>query len=268
MKKLFGLLGALALIFSFVILPAQAKAPALTLPGTASQKAAGVVPLGTAFDDGQLVEGFAIIHHKNGKGKPPWAGGGKNGNGKNKCYAFLAKGARWKVTEPYVLDETNNDGLTTQFVNSVTVASLETWDTEVAFEIFGSEDLTSPVDGADTVAPDNKNEIYFGNIADPGVIAVAIVWGVFGGPPQTRQLVEYDVIFDDTDYTWGDATQSPAVMDYQNIATHELGHGTGMGDLYESACSEETMYGYSTIGETKKRDLHTSDIAGIIELYK
>ncbi len=56
-------------------------------------------------------------------------------------------------------------------------------------------------------------------------------------------------------------------MDLQNIATHELGHGAGLIDLYDAVASEQTMYGYSTKGETKKRDLNTGDIAGIQDLY-
>ena len=56
-------------------------------------------------------------------------------------------------------------------------------------------------------------------------------------------------------------------MDLENIATHELGHGLGLGDLYKDACSDVTMFGYSTEGETKKRTLEPADIAGIQELY-
>jgi len=56
-------------------------------------------------------------------------------------------------------------------------------------------------------------------------------------------------------------------MDTQNIATHELGHAAGMGDLYETTAALETMYGYSTEGETSKRDLYFGDIAGIQNLY-
>lgn len=71
----------------------------------------------------------------------------------------------------------------------------------------------------------------------------------------------------DTDFTWGDATIDPAVMDLQNIATHEIGHGAGLDDVYDLACSEVTMYGYSDYGETKKRTLEEPDITGIQELY-
>jgi len=56
-------------------------------------------------------------------------------------------------------------------------------------------------------------------------------------------------------------------MDVQNIATHELGHGLGLGDLYQTTAWQETMYGYSDNGETMKRDLYLGDIAGIQALY-
>ncbi|UCD07610.1 MAG: matrixin family metalloprotease, partial [Candidatus Aenigmatarchaeota archaeon] len=118
----------------------------------------------------------------------------------------------------------------------------------------------------DDETPDGRNEMVFGDYPQSGVIAVTIIWGYFYGPPGQREIIEFDILFD-TDFTWGDATKDPSVMDLQNIATHEIGHGFGLGDLYDSACAEETMYGYSTEGETKKRDLNAGDITGIQELY-
>lgn len=107
----------------------------------------------------------------------------------------------------------------------------------------------------------------FGNIDSSGAIAVTIVWGYFSGPPRFRELIEWDVVFDNVDYTFGDATLDSSVMDFLNIATHEFGHAAGMGHP-ESTCTEETMYAYSDFGETKKRDLNAGDIAGVVALYK
>ena len=50
--------------------------------------------------------------------------------------------------------------------------------------------------------------------------------------------------------------------DVQNIGTHEAGHTFGLGDMYEPADSEQTMYGYASTGETKKRTLEWGDRAG------
>ena len=113
---------------------------------------------------------------------------------------------------------------------------------------------------------DGKNEVYFGSISEPGAIAITIVWGYFRGPPGARELVEWDMVFDQQDFSWssnGDANR----MDFENIATHELGHAAGLDDLYTGECAEQTMYGYAAEGETKKRTLEAGDIAGISELY-
>lgn len=281
-KKIFvGLVTALLTLSIVSVVEAQPDIRVATvepsgrtvaIPLTAIEVADHVFNLGISIEDGKTLQGYAILHYKEGFAKPPWAGGGGKGK-ESHNYAFLANGARWKTTEPYVLDSTNNDGLTDDFVSMIIATSFETWDTEVEFEIFGERDTTVEVDGADTDSPDDKNEIFFGSIQNEGVIAVAIVWGIFRGPPRQRELVEYDVVFDD-EYTWGDAGSTSetelgdtSIMDLHNIATHEFGHAAGLDDLYESSCSEETMYGYAESGETKKRTLNNGDIAGITELY-
>ena len=250
----------------------------VTIPSTAVEVASGVFYLGTSVDNGRLVEGYAFIDYKKRFGKP----GTECGNGicepgeninkcpadcggtvepdTSSCYGFLAKGAKWKVTEPFVV-ASNIDAL-------ATAGDLDAWDSQVTFNIFGNQDLSLVVDGVDTVSPDGKNEVMYGNISNQGVIAMAVVWGIFSGPPFARELVEWDVVFDNVDYPWGDATIDPTVMDFENIATHEFGHAAGMGDLYEDKCSEQTMYGYASYGETKKRTLEAGDIKGVRELYK
>lgn len=235
----------------------------IVVPAEAVGRAHVIVPLGSAFDNGREVEGYAIVHYakpdKPGNGK----GGGKGGGGSDpvaSCYDFLANGARWRTTESYVVAPD---------IDSVAVArDLDAWDSRVAFNIFGNQDIVSIVDGADTASPDGKNEVMFGDISSDGAIAVAIVWGIFRGPPKARELVEYDVVFDNVDYVWGDAAVDPSVMDFENIATHEFGHTAGLSDLYESQCSAQTMYGYADYGETGKRTLEIGDINGITALYK
>lgn len=240
----------------------------VAIPSTAVEVAPGVFSLGAAVADGQAVEGYAIVHPRKAyHHRPGHSAGPGSGAGSSTCYGFFASGARWKVTEPYVLDTANGDGMPAAFVETETAAAFETWDAQIAFDLFGSRDTGGTVDGADTVSPDDKNEVFFGSISDPGAIAVTIVWGVFRGPAFQRQLVEYDVVFDDADYTWGDATLDASVMDYPNIAIHEFGHAGGLIDIYDSACSEVTMYGYGTEGETKKRTLEPPDITGVRALY-
>lgn len=227
------------------------------IPAHAVQVADGVFSLGHALDvDGRVVEGFMFVHDKRENAKPPWAGGGK-GNGESKCYSFLAKGARWKTTEQYITGE----GVDT----TITETSLNTWDSEVAFDIFGTRNINEVTDGADDVNPDGKNEVELKNIGSSNTIAYTIVWGVFSGPLSSRELVEWDTVFN-THYPFGDATINPEVMDYQNVGTHEFGHALGLGHP-DNSCAEETMYAYADFGETKKRTLESGDIAGVNKLY-
>lgn len=234
------------------------------LPASAVQVADNLYSLGAAFDkkSGKQVEGYAIIHRKDATAKPVKAKGTAS-----TCYGFLAKDAKWKgVPESWIVNPANTRGLDLAFVLSNLTANIAKWETAAAFDILGEGIMTDTTLIADTSAPDNQNEIYFADLSDPNTIAVAIVWGIFGGPPSNRQLVEWDQIYDDATYDWSMAGEA-GKMDFENIATHELGHSVGMGDLYTSNCSNETMYGYASYGETKKRDLNTGDIVGINKLY-
>lgn len=159
------------------------------------------------------------------------------------------------------------DGLLMSFVVEAIYSGAEEWDNHTSAELFGSyitvDDATFDAD-----SPDGTNEILFGNYSEPGVIAVTIVWMSRIG----KRIIEFDIMFD-IDFPWGNAGPTSetelgeSVMDLQNIATHELGHGAGLADLYDDKWSEQTMYGYATYGETKKRTLNTGDIAGIQALY-
>jgi len=230
---------------------------------------AGIVfalpPQANSANDKGPLEKITFIHYKKSFAKPPWAGGGSGGG--TKCYTFLASGAKWKTPEPYYVNPSNSQGIAQSLIVDSTTAGVSEWDSEVSATVFGSGSVDSNV-SYNNGDLDGNNTLSFDGISEDGVIGVTTVWGYFSGPPQTRELIEWDMLLDDVDFLWGDATADANKMDVQNIITHELGHSAGMGDLYDSLCGEETMYGYSSEGETKKRDLNTGDIAGIQKLYK
>jgi len=179
-------------------------------------------------------------------------------------YSFLAKGAKWKTLPiEYFINPTNPDGSEEGIITTTISLSAQEWDKATGAELFAGYtiDYSANWDGD---IPDNHNEISFGDYPQANVIAVTVIWGIFGGPVGRRKITEFDIMFD-TDFDWGDGEANPLLMDLQNIATHELGHGLGLGDIYY--CSFETMYGYSWEGDIQKRDLYTGDIAGIQELY-
>jgi hypothetical protein len=207
-----------------------------------------------------------FIHYKKGHAKPPWVGGGKKDKDEG-YYTYIASGACWWATEDYRLNATNADGVPAGSVEAAVQAGMDEWEAPagVSFDIFG---VIIPDAGVsyDDGAYRGYNTISFGSHDNPDVIGETMVWGYFTGPPKFREIVEAHVMLNDA-FDWGDAEIDGTLMDIQNIMTHELGHCAGMGDLYDAVAVEETMYGYSTEGETKTRDLYTGDIEGISKLY-
>ena len=229
---------------------------------------ASAAPQGKGND--RVLSKIKFIHFRRGHGKPPWAGP-PNGGGKEKeegYYSYIAKGAKWKEIEDYLLNPANGDGAGKGLVTGAVAAGMDEWETpkDEAFTIFGGITINKSVkyEGGYYRA---YNTISFGSYDNPDVIAVATVWGYFTGPPSQREIVEAHILLND-DFVWGDATLDDTLMDVQNIVTHELGHCAGMGDVYQLDAGEETMYGYSTEGEIKKQDLYYGDIEGITKLYR
>ena len=159
----------------------------------------------------------------------------------------------------------NLDNLSVEFVTNAISLSTGEWNLHAKNTLFGTYSIDYSATW-DIDYPDGRNEIVFGYYPEKDTIAITVVWGYFSGPPATRKIIEFDILFNIT-YVWGDATKDPSLMDLQNIATHELGHAAGLADLYETSCAEETMYGYSVEGETNKRDLNSGDITGIQKIY-
>ncbi len=253
---------------SSATLQTQGTSRTLKLPPAADN--ADVISLGTATDpgSGQVVEGYAIVRYRNGHAKPS----GRAARAPA-CYGFLAKGAKWKTVEPWVVNPANTRGLEETFVLDNLAANIAKWEdgadgalgSGAGINILGDGALTVTTLLADTVSPDNVNEVYFADVADSDAIAVTIVWGIFSGPTFNRRLVEWDQVYDDVDFDWS-AVGAAGAMDFENIATHELGHSVGMGHPDDS-CTEETMYRFASDGETKKQTLNSGDVAGISELY-
>lgn len=238
----------------------------LTVP-QAADNAQAVVSLGKKVDpgSGKLVEGYAIIHYKD-KQKSARPAGKPGGSGISSCYGFLAKGAKWKNVEPWIVNASNVRGLDGVAVFNFLSGGIAKWENAAGADVLGDGILTSDILLADMTSPDNKNEVYFANVSTQNAIAVTIVWGIFSGPIFQRALVEWDQVYDDVDYDWS-LTGEAGKMDFDNIATHELGHSVGMADIYDSGCGEVTMYGYAAYGETKKQTLEPADILGVSALY-
>ena len=259
MKPILSILIAVTLAVSFVF------AAPWSLPEQATPLGNGVFYLGTAVDNGKVVEGYAFLRYKdNYHHRPGHAGGPGGGPGeKNTCYSVLAKGARWKTTEPWELNPANSGFASNVLIDVVDNANIE-WNDASGFTIFGAGMSSDDPSTAGTM--NDRNEVHFDAISDPNVIAVTTTWGIFSGPPHSRELVEWDQVYN-KDLSWSNEEFGVAgAFDFENIAQHELGHSLGLGHP-DSSCTEETMYAYASDGEIKKRTLNAGDIAGAQDLY-
>jgi len=224
--------------------------------------------------DNRPLEKITVIHYKKDFAKPaPACGNGRCEKGENvyncpadcggqtepalACYGFISKGAKIKQPANLVIGSGIDGGAVWD--------AAKTWDSNTSAVLFGNFATASDANW-DDILPDGRNEISMGNYSQQGVIAITNIWGYFGGPVGKREIVEFDVMFD-SDFAWGNADANPSIMDWQNIAVHELGHGLGLDDMYQSGCSQVTMYGYSGYGETSKRSLEAPDISGLHVLY-
>lgn len=108
---------------------------------------------------------------------------------------------------------------------------------------------------------DGYNIIWRNDLGSGGTIAANYYWY----NRKTKVITENDIIFNSR-LVWATDGSSGA-FDVQNIATHELGHCLCLNDIYKSYQSEMTMYGYGSLGETRKRTLEFGDIDGIKAIY-
>jgi len=229
---------------------------AVALSGIASASAAP----SAEKPNGKTLVPIDVIHWQKDFARPDGVGNDKA----TTCYAFLGKYSRtlskWNTLPvSYVINPTDS-GLNQDFVINAIQASAETWDAATSAELFNN---SYTIDN--TViwgVQDFKNALTWGDYPQTNVIAVTRYWI----DSATKSIVEFDIMFDN-DFHWGDAAVNHSLMDVQNIATHELGHGIGLSDVYKTPCGNVTMFGYSDNGDISKRTLEQPDITGLQMLY-
>jgi len=173
----------------------------------------------------------------------------------NRCYKLM--GIKWTTQNvPYVINPAGSNAGMEEVVAAFTT-SINTWDTGTSRALFGERTIGATKDGYD-----GKNTMFFNNSLGIGTIAQTTTYYYRFG----REIVEFDIEYN-TAYQWGDAAVDSLKMDLEGIATHELGHGIGLADLYTTECTEVTMFGYSGEGEFKKRTLESGDLSGLWKMY-
>ncbi len=244
-------LNLIALVFVFILTVGFAAASMLISANDNAKDNAKAPENSPVIDSNWDLERVDFIHYA----KPNGVGSTKSPS----CYKLM--GVKWNpLPVSYVINPSNSQGLSEGFVTSAIYASAESWDSATSSELFNN--VYGINYSAQYGVQNFQNVIAFGDYPDSGVIGVTSVWYTRVG----KRIVEFDMLLN-TDFIWGDATLNSSIMDLENIATHELGHSVGLGDIYSTSCLSVTMYGYSTEGETSKRTLETADITGLQRMY-
>lgn len=258
-----------ALLVALVILSTSSFAVASALPNERARESAPNARevLERISVDLPDIDAITFISYS----KPPWAGGpggpgGPDGPKEDKGgYKLLRGGVKWAEEDLPVEYSINATAYEGGF--DAVVAAFETWDAEVAKELF--DDAVETTDRSGTLRDDN-NTVSWAFIEDSNVIAQCTIWFYVN----TKEIIEFDMVFN-TQQPWeidpdGEGTEYVLTntFDIQNIATHEAGHTLHLGDLYEDEYNEMTMYGYAGIGEVKKRSLEWGDKNGVHKLYE
>lgn len=252
MKGKLGLAFVVLFVAALLLLPAATAT--LIIPANDKAKENAKAPENSPeVDNSWSLERVDFIHYVHPPGNP------SQGPKADTCYKLM--GVKWKTFPVnYTINPTNPQGLTVAFVTSAISASAETWDAATSTELFNNAYTVNY--SAHYGVQNYVNAIDFGDYPNDNVIAVTTVWYT----PVGKRIVEFDMRFN-TRFNWGNAIVNNAKMDLRNIATHELGHGAGLDDIYSTTCSDVTMYGYSAYGETSKRTLEQPDITGLQKMY-
>ena len=191
---------------------------------------------------------------------------GINNNSARLDPGYSLMGVKWLVQEDYYVNLSKTTIPYNDAANAIQ-ASVRQWDDytdctkTTGLDLFGAVHYSSDLHYG---VYDNKNTLEFGPYSNSNVIAITSIWY----SKRTKSILEYDMLFNNKDYTWSVTSAGNAnSMDLQNIATHELGHAIGLNDIYKSAFNYVTMYGYSSNGDIQKRTLAAPDIAGLQSMY-
>jgi hypothetical protein len=221
---------------------------------------------------------IVFVHHPKdvpAKGGIPGSPEGKEEKSGKLWYKY--SGIHWAdsdIAVPYVVNLANSsdDG---SFLSGIQ-ASFQTWEDDsesyMDFNYSGSfEGIPSNFIGGGTM--NGVNEVGWTSLSADysNAIGVTLIWYY----TLTQEIVEVDTAMN-SDLPWsqtaviGDPDEvkgNTGAYDVQNIMTHESGHWLLLEDMYNNPAKQQTMYGYGTTDELKKRSLESGDEAGIREIY-
>jgi hypothetical protein len=173
--------------------------------------------------------------------------------------AYVLTGPKWAVSQvPYYVNPVNSDVSQSAAITAIQQGA-SAWSAQtnanVSLYYMGTT-------SGNTLQNNGKNEVFFRNATNGGLIAETYWWGDCCG-----HFVDADIVFYDAGFTFftgsSGCTGTNAVY-IEDTVTHEFGHVLG---LSHSSVGTATMYPNENWCSTDWRTLDPDDIAGIEALY-
>jgi uncharacterized protein YgiM (DUF1202 family) len=164
----------------------------------------------------------------------------------------------------------SNTDLSSSEIVSAMESGMREWNSHLARPLFSMSNYVDTGAHA-SKKNDGVNAISFAELASD-VLAVTKTYyntkyPLPEGYPAKYAAVESDITFNTKYVNWTNVDKNPSGMDLQSLATHELGHALGLGDVYGSQYSYVTMYAYGVSGDKGARSLAEPDLKGLSKFY-
>jgi VCBS repeat-containing protein len=168
-------------------------------------------------------------------------------------------GPHWAGSSIPVSYYVNPSGLPADAVPAIEAAALTWEDDPGSYMDFTYRGTTGTLS---TAGMDGVNVIGAGSRDSAGTVAMCDIWYM----PGSDHIMEFDITYNTGAHSFA-TNGSASAYDIQGIGTHELGHTLELLDLYDTADSDQVMYGLAAMGDTSKRTLASGDIAGVRAIY-
>jgi hypothetical protein len=178
------------------------------------------------------------------------------------CCDYISPNARVEQPLNFIIDTTNPDSLSSQFILSTFNQAVSQCESASGFDLVGSVQSGDVPFSTNVNVPDGFNTVFWAEVNEPGVIAFASTHGDFSGSDQV--IFEVDIVYNTLGL--GPTTSNSQVYDFFTVTLHELLHGFGLGHTpVTEICEDAVMFPSLSLGQSKV--LTSDDAQCVASLY-